>query len=171
MLIKAVLAFGLLLPVTAYSDEGGTVSGTAVQESVPDYSSWTIVNQTRVPVPVSGLKFPMQLPIASVVYVEDVNNRDSRYVEVFWVLGNQVVRRLPGAGNFQLLVNGAWQDAVAGAEPKLFLVTCPKQWYWPFSGTEVKGVRLEMPAADGKNVLKLEVVPVAGGSSSITETL
>jgi len=151
----AILAVGFAASVAA-----AEVSGTAVQNSVPDYSSWTLADRARLSVPVSGLKVPMLLRIASGVYVEDVNDRDSRYVQVFWVLGNEVVRRLQGADNFQLLVKGVWRDCAVGAEPKVFLITGLKNRFLPFGETEVKGVRLELPADDGKSVLSVVVAPV-----------
>lgn len=170
---KAFLAGALLLsvfaflPLAAHSAErfGVVVSGTADQESVPDYSSWALGNQSWVPVEVSGLNFPMRLLILRNIYVEDVNNSKSRYVEVFVVLGNAVVRHVANSDHFQMLVNGVWQNAASEAQPKVFLVIGFKNDFWPFAGTEVKDVRLEMPVADGKGVLKLEVAPAVGNKA------
>ncbi len=158
-----LISVAALMPIAAYCNEGDVpVSGTAVQGSVPDYSSWVMVNQAWMPVPVSGLEFPMSLLVARGIFSEDPNNEDARWVALFWVLGNQVVRKFSGKDNFQILINGVWRDCATAAEPKVFLITGLKQWYWPFGGTEVKGVRLEMPSDDGVTVLRLEVVPVAG---------
>jgi hypothetical protein len=156
MLRKAVLAFGLLLPVAALAEESAT--------DFENYRSWTLAEEYLLPPMELSEDTDLKLYVAGAVvrkiYVENIEDRYSRFVAEFELLGKAVVRVFkdgsPGPEVFQMLVKNEWRRGKVGAQPKIYLVW--KQSFPLFGKRRVVGLRLTLEAADGKKPLETVVM-------------
>lgn len=144
--------------------EGPAGEDQGVSSTTVDYSTWTVVRQQRLVVPVVD---PGSVPLRAEVgvgsmYVENPNDPNSLYVTDFKIFGDVILRTVPGdPKTFEMAVGKTalgskiWAKGRQGAMPKTYL----EMEYHLFRVSEIVGVKLVLEQEDGKPPLEVVVKP------------